>query len=136
LFCYEDCWIFVGWLHFCPKQIFKWDVGHDVSTSWHGSVCPVLCLVFTHAFIYLRNPRLISCWSNCVFLVHNQNICYFLKECYLIRKLWICTEMFLMMCLHIRTFLIWFWLMWNGSPFVCELFWSLTKLYDPYCFSI
>jgi len=102
--------------------------------AWFSVPCTFPC--FTHAFIYLRNPRVISCWSSCVFLVQNQNICYFLKECYLLRKLWMCTKMFLMMCLHIRIFLIWFWLMWNGSPFVLELFWSPTRLYDPYCFSI
>jgi len=40
-----DFWIFVYWLHFCLKQIFKSDVGHDVPTSRHGSKCLVSCLV-------------------------------------------------------------------------------------------
>jgi hypothetical protein len=43
------CWIFVCWLHFCLKQIFKCDVGHDVPTSWQGSVWLVHVPWFTHA---------------------------------------------------------------------------------------
>ena len=35
-----DCWIFICWVHFCLKQIFKCDVGHDVPTSWHGFSVP------------------------------------------------------------------------------------------------
>jgi len=31
------------------KQIFKCDVGHDVPTSWQGSVYPVHVPCFTHA---------------------------------------------------------------------------------------
>jgi len=35
-----------------PKTIFKSDVGHDVPTFRHGSVCPVPCLVLhTRLFI-------------------------------------------------------------------------------------
>jgi hypothetical protein len=32
-----------------PKQIFLYDVGYDVPTSWHSSVCPVCVAWFSQA---------------------------------------------------------------------------------------
>jgi len=41
--------------------------------AWFSVPCTLPC--FTHAFIYLRNPHLISCWSSCVFLRQNHIVC-------------------------------------------------------------
>jgi len=54
--------------------------------TWFCVFCTLPC--FMHAFIYLRNPRVNSYWSNRVSLIENQNVCDFLKECYLLRKVW------------------------------------------------
>jgi len=45
-----------------------YDVGYDVPTSWHGSVCPVYVAWFSRALSFLRKPRLISCSLCNVFL--------------------------------------------------------------------
>jgi len=103
-----------------------------------------ICVGYLNVYLNVLRTRFIFKESTSYFLLVKLRVfiykiisfIIFLKECYLLRKLWICTKMFLMMCLHIRTSLIWFWLMWNGSPFACELFWSRTRLFDLYCFSI
>jgi len=47
-----DCWIFVCWLQFCPKQIVTSDVEHNAPTSRHGSVYSVPCLILrTRLFV-------------------------------------------------------------------------------------
>jgi len=46
-------------------------------------------LVFV-SFIFLRKPRLISCWPRRVLFVQNQLFYYFLKLCQQFRKLWMC----------------------------------------------
>ena len=52
------CWIFVCWLKFFLKQIFTSDMEHDVPTSRHGFCVFCTLPYFSHAFVYLRNPRL------------------------------------------------------------------------------
>jgi len=74
------CWIFVCWLHFCLKNIFTLDVEHNVPTSRHGSVCFVPCLILRTCLFCLRNLRIHQCWSTCVSLSENQNICDFLRK--------------------------------------------------------
>jgi len=51
---------------------------------------PCTCAVFYTRFIYLRNPRLISCWPSCVLIRQNQMVYLFLKLCQQFRKLWMC----------------------------------------------
>jgi len=34
------------------KPIFLYDVGHDVPTSWHGSVCPVCVVWFSQFYLF------------------------------------------------------------------------------------
>jgi len=47
-----DCWVFKYWLHLLLKQILMYDVGYDVPTSWHNSVCPVYVAWFTQSLSY------------------------------------------------------------------------------------
>jgi len=43
-----DCWVFVL-ASLLLKQIFLYDVGYGVPTSWHGSVCTVCMAWFSQA---------------------------------------------------------------------------------------
>jgi len=52
------------------KQILTYDVGYDVPTSWHGSVCPVCVAWFSRALSYEGNHTF--------FLVHQ--VMYFCPE--------------------------------------------------------
>jgi len=47
-----DCWVFEYWLHLLLKQILMYDVGYDVPTSWHGSVCPIYVAWFVQSLSY------------------------------------------------------------------------------------
>jgi len=58
-------------------QIRCW-TRHSNIQAWFSVSCTLPC--FTHAFIYLRNPRLYSCWSNCVSLIENQITLWFPEE--------------------------------------------------------
>jgi len=53
-----DCWIFECWLHFCLNQIFKCDVGHDVPTSWHGSVDLYLAWFYARVYLFKESTPL------------------------------------------------------------------------------
>jgi len=45
-------------------------------------------------------------------------------------------ELFLKMFRHFRSSFICTWFLCCGSPLWSDLFWSPTRLFSPYCFSI
>ena len=47
-----DCWVFEVLASLLLKQIFIHDVGYDVPTSWHSSMCPVCVPCLTRALSY------------------------------------------------------------------------------------
>jgi len=73
-------------------QASLYDVGHDVSTSWHGSTCLVLCMFL--CALYLFKETTFPYLADQATRISVQNLLYFYsqKSNNILGSNWICLE--------------------------------------------
>jgi hypothetical protein len=74
-----DCWICVCWLHFCLKQIFTSDVGHNIPTSRPGLYVLGFAYVYARACL-IEGIHTSMCWYEPCAIMRSSEHMWFLKE--------------------------------------------------------
>lgn len=100
-------------------------------TSWHGSVDMHLALFFPRVILFKESTPLFLLVKLCAFSTKS-DLLWFPKNVLSTWESLKVIRMFLIMCLHIKSFLFWFCCLWNGSPIVLKpniLYWPVLLQY-------
>ena len=97
---------------------------------------PCFMFVCTRALYYLRKPYFLIFLTKQRAYLYKIRCAIFLKMCLCFRKYLNLLWTFLKMFLHFRTFHICLRFVFCRSAGRSVLFWSPTRLCDPYCFSV